>query len=161
METPNGLEAIVEEFGDISLFIASDGTLSNEWHDQMLGRCILPFSLPLDWSRSISVSFMTCHKKMVGIFESVFEEIVNEGLQGKVQTFGGCFNYRAQRGGTKLSTHAWGIAIDLNPFENQQGTQGNMDQGVIDVFQSKGFTWGGNFQGSRRDPMHFQFATGY
>ena len=161
MNTPNGLSEIIDTFGDIQQYIAEDGTLSAQWQTDQMGRCILPFSMPLDWNRSIYVNLITCHKKMVDVFETVLESIVDEGLQSQIKTFGGCFTYRAQRGGTKLSTHAWGIAIDLNPFENQQGTQGSMDQGVIDVFQQHGFEWGGNFPGSRRDSMHFQFATGY
>jgi len=153
VDTPNGLEEIMSMFGGDPSPVG--------WQEEHIGHCVLPFSIPLDWNRSISTNLIQCHKMMIEIFGKVFADIVAGGLQSKIKTYGGCFNHRAQRGGTKLSTHAWGIAIDLNPFENQQGTQGNMDQGVIDVFQSNGFEWGGTFHGSRRDPMHFQFATGY
>ncbi|HZP16723.1 MAG TPA: M15 family metallopeptidase, partial [Terriglobales bacterium] len=73
----------------------------------------------------------------------------------------GCFAFRPQRMGGRLSTHSWGIAIDLNPESNAQGTAGSMDRGVVEIFKSAGFAWGGNWQGRCRDPMHFQFCTGY
>ena len=98
---------------------------------------------------------------MAGIFTEVFARLQSAGLQGKISSFGGCFSFRPQRTGTELSAHAWGIAIDLNPESNQQGTGGNMDTGVIKIFRAAGFEWGGDWQGKVRDPMHFQFCTGY
>jgi hypothetical protein len=104
---------------------------------------------------------MTCHKLMVGIFTEAFERLQSSGLQEKITSFGGCFSFRPQRTGTKLSAHSWGIAIDLNPESNAQGTAGNMDSGIVGVFRDAGFEWGGGWQGKVRDPMHFQFCTGY
>ena len=75
--------------------------------------------------------------------------------------FGGCFAFRPQRNGSKLSAHCWGIAIDLNPESNPQGSAGNMDAGLIETFRHAGLEWGGEWQGKTRDPMHFQFCTGY
>jgi len=95
------------------------------------------------------------------IFASVFSKIQSAGLQERLTSFGGCFSFRPQRTGTKLSAHAWGIAIDLNPETNQQGTAGNLDQAIIAIFRNAGFQWGGTWQGKSRDPMHFQFCTGY
>jgi hypothetical protein len=107
------------------------------------------------------VSTITCHKLLANVFSHVFVHIQGSGLQNKITSFGGCFSFRPQRTGTKLSTHAWGVAIDLNPQTNQQGTAGNMDTSVIAVFREAGFKWGGDWQGRTRDPMHFQFCTGY
>lgn len=35
-----------------------------------------------------------------------------------IDQFGGCFNPRPMRGGTRLSMHAWAIAIDFDPDRN-------------------------------------------
>jgi len=96
-----------------------------------------------------------------GIFTDVFGRLQVSGLREKIITFGGCFSFRPQRTRTKLSAHSWGIAIDLNPESNAQGTIGDMDSSVIKIFREAGFEWGGDWQGKTRDPMHFQFCTGY
>ena len=101
------------------------------------------------------------HKLVAEVFVSVFADIQRAGLQQELTSFGGCFAFRAQRTGTKLSSHAWGIAVDLNPESNAQGTAGNMNAEVAATFTKAGFTWGGDWQGHSRDPMHFQFCSGY
>ncbi len=57
-------------------------------------------------------------------------------------------------------THSSGIAIDLNPETNRTGTPGDMDPQIVAVFKQHGFKWGGDWLG-RKDPMHFQYCSGY
>jgi len=102
-----------------------------------------------------------CHELLAGTCTDVFAHVQSAGLQSKITIFGECFSFRPQRTGTKLSTHAWGIALDLNPESNAQGAAGNMDAGVVAIFKQAGFSWGGDWPGSVRDPMHFQLCTGY
>jgi hypothetical protein len=161
MNVPNGLQEINEMFGNVSHFIMRDGTLDPQWNEQYLARCQLPYSLRLSWNRNILITSILCNQLLVTTFANVFDDIVTQGLQTKIIDFGGCFNYRQQRGSNKLSTHAWGIAIDLNPLTNVQGVQGDMDPTVIKIFNDNGFTWGGTFLGKRKDPMHFEYCTGY
>lgn len=92
-----------------------------------------------------------------------------------------CFNYRVVEGSTSLSKHAYGLAIDVNPFYNPyityngDGTQkvspaaaeAYADRNInfpykIDesdlcykLFVQHGFTWGGNWNSSK-DYQHFQ-----
>ena len=126
-----------------------------------LPRSLCTFPIVLSWDRSRQVESMTCHKLLKPTFEEVFQLILKAGLESKITSFGGCFSFRPQRTGTKLSTHSWGIAVDLNPESNAQGTQGNMNAGVIAIFKGLGFAWGGEWHGKARDAMHFQFCTGY
>src|SRR5437762_3080728 len=158
---PHGLPEICTSFGNIFDYILTDHTLDQRWQAECLTRVELPFTLPLSWDRSRVVDHITCHKLVAEVFGSVFADVQRAGLQQELTSFGGCFAFRAQRTGTKLSSHAWGIAVDLNPESNAQGTAGNMNAEVAATFTKAGFTWGGDWQGHSRDPMHFQFCSGY
>lgn len=161
LHPPHGIEQIVAAFGDIYEYIKKDSTLDPRWQADFLARITLPYPLALSWDHATSVKQMTCHKKLGDVFSGVFAAIQAAGLQNKITTFGGCFSFQQQRTGSKLSTHAWGIAIDLNPETNAQGSNGDMDPAVIEIFRKAGFEWAGDWQGKVRDPMHFQFCTGY
>lgn len=158
---PVGLDQIKRTFGNIHSYISAHGTLKPEWETTFLCRTRLPFAIPLSWDPAKKVRNLYCHKNLKEIFPAVFEAIDEAGLQSKVKTYGGCFNFRSKRMGSKLSTHSWGIAIDLNPEQNGMGTSGNMPAGIVRIFKEFGFTWGGDWSGSSCDPMHFQFCSGY
>lgn len=158
---PNGLDEILTTFGDIYQYIGEDGTLNPGWEAQFLTQTKLPFAIPLAWDKSKRVSRLQCHSKLRDIFPAAFSEIQKRGLESRITTYGGCFNFRGKRTSGKLSTHSWGIAIDLNTETNAQGTAGTMDPEVVAVFRDAGFKWGGEWTGKTKDPMHFQFCTGY
>ncbi len=158
---PHGLKQIIATFGDVYDYIQPGGLLDPRWQVDYLATVAFPFPVPLSWDRSKSVDRMTCHKRMALVFASVFDLIIVRGLQPKILTFGGCFAFRQQRTGVKLSAHSWGIAIDLNTGNNAQGSPGDMDTGVIEIFRENGFEWGGDWSGKTHDPMHFQFCSGY
>ena len=158
---PSGPEQIVATFGNIYEYIRADGSLDPKWQADFLTRMTLPFPLSLSWDLATRVNQMTCHKRLADVFGRVLQRVQTDGMQGKIKTFGGCFSFRPQRTGSKLSAHAWGIAIDLNPGSNAQGSAGDMDGGVVGIFRDAGFEWGGEWEGARRDPMHFQFCSGY
>jgi len=155
---PRGLEEIVVSFGDIYKYILPGGSLDPRWQADQRRSSLL---LRLAWDPLLRVNRMTCHKRMVEIFASVFDRLQARGLASKIVSFGGCFAFRQQRTGTKLSTHCWGIAIDLNTATNRQGFVGDMDAGIIEIFRGAGFEWGGDWPGKLRDGMHFQFCSGY
>lgn len=158
---PHGLDQIRATFGDIFQYILSDHTVDPRWQSQFLTRIEMPFQLSLSWDKSRAVTQMTCHRLIAPVFADVLGQLKSTALSDKITSFGGCFSFRPQRTGTRLSTHAWGIAVDLNPETNRQGTAGEMDLGVIAIFERAGFTWGGNWEGHSRDPMHFQYCSGY
>ena len=158
---PHGLEQILATFGDIYKYIRADGTLDPKWEVDQLATAPLPFPITLDWDPTQQATRIRCHKKLAGIFEDVFKAIQAKGLREKVKTYAGCYNFRPKRAGSKLSTHSWGIAIDLNAKTNPMGSPGDMDLRVVQVFRSFGFKWGGDWTGNYKDPMHFQFCTGY
>jgi|CXWL01.1.fsa_nt_gi hypothetical protein len=158
---PSGMAAITATFGDIRAFARDDGTADPKWEQQFMARAALPFAIPLDWDRSKSASGIRCHKLVAPLLEAVFTEIVQRGLQKSVKTYGGGYTWRMKRGQAKPSTHSWGIAIDLNARTNAMGTAGDMDPALVALFEGYGFTWGGRWSGANKDPMHFQYCSGY
>lgn len=84
----------------------------------------LPYPMKLAWDKSVKVTKMKCHKLVAANFLGFFNDLLAEYGYEKISElgidiFGGCFNYRAMRGGTEFSRHSWGIAIDLDPDRNQ------------------------------------------
>jgi len=158
---PHGLEGILSTFGNPQHYLRTDGTLSARWEAERLGRTRLPFAIPLSWDHTRVMRNLRCHSELRRIFAAVFREIESRNLHSRIRTFGGCYNFRTKRSGGKLSTHCWGIAIDLNPETNRMGSLGDMHPDVIEVFREHGFKWGGDWPGRSKDPMHFQFCTGY
>jgi hypothetical protein len=161
LQPPHGIEQVIGSFGNIYEYIRKDGSLDRRWAADYLARIALPFPMVLSWDHATSVRQMTCHVKLGEVFAGVFAALQKAGLQDQIKTFAGCFSFRQQRTGSKLSAHAWGIAVDLNPESNAQGTAGDMDLGVIEIFRGVGFEWGGDWSAKVRDPMHFQFCLGY
>ncbi|MFC1828142.1 M15 family metallopeptidase [Thermodesulfobacteriota bacterium] len=81
------------------------------------------------------------------------------------------FNYRKITGGTSLSKHAYGFAVDLNPLLNpyvkgstilppeatyHPGRKGTLtpDSPIVAEFLKLGWTWGGNWE-TLKDYQHF------
>jgi hypothetical protein len=163
---PDGFAGVLALYGDPRPLIGADGALSDEanvlWQRQILGRGQLPFPIPLDPRDKTKVkTTFYAHRKLVSSFEAVFSEIARLGLQDKVHSWGGIYNFRPIRGTTqRLSLHAFGAAIDLNSETNPLGGTGDISPSIVDIFRHFGFLWGGDFR-SRPDPMHFQYATGY
>lgn len=158
---PRGLHAILQTFGNIYNYLGPDGRPTVKWETDQLGFASLPFSIPLSWDPSKSVTKLYCHRKLIPIFESVFSTIRSSGLTKHIRTYGGCYAFRRKRTNMALSTHSWGIAIDLNPETNALGTKGDLHTSIVDVFENTGFIWGGRWAGTGKDPMHFQYCEGY
>lgn len=157
---PVGYAGIVAAFGDVKANLDDDGNLTQDWMNANIGRAHLPYPLILSWNHAQKVKSFACHRKLARLFEQAFYDIQQQGLVQEVQYFGGCLNVRQKRTSPKLSSHSWGIAIDLNPETNALGTRGKMNGDVVAIFERLNFKWGGSFTG-KKDPMHFQYCDGY
>lgn len=164
--------------------------------------------IPLDELRYVGVLYVDfdgetqsgeiiCNKELAQDFVEIFSELYNNDYHIEsiklVDEFGGddtasmlanntsCFNYRVIPNTTRLSNHAKGRAIDINPFYNPyitynkdgssnispEGSEPYADRSAsfpykIDendlaykLFTSHGFTWGGNWNSSK-DYQHFE-----
>jgi D-alanyl-D-alanine carboxypeptidase len=160
MSFPLGLDEIVAEYGDPKLYVRADGTVHHAWEAIALGTCVLPAGITLGWDETTKVSRVRVHRKLITPLGEVMKEIHTKGFWPLLKTFDGCYAWRAKRAGKKLSTHAWGIAIDLNADTNELGQKGDMPPEIVQVFMKHGWEWGGHWL-QRPDPMHFQACRGY
>jgi hypothetical protein len=79
-----------------------------------------------------------------------------------VESAGGTYNCRFIGGTNTWSTHAYGLALDINPSKNKYGgpTEDNYPDGFVESVESLNidnvplFTWGGRW--SNDDDMHWQ-----
>lgn len=82
-----------------------------------------------------------------------------------VSPINGTYNYRLIQGTGRLSSHAYGIAIDLNRNNNDYWKWVSRDAGskrikdypndIITAFENEGFIWGGKW--SHFDILHFEY----
>lgn len=158
---PCELDDIILTFGDIFDCINNDGTIKPKWELDQMGLVYLPFTIPLAACPSIEVDKIYCHKKLISTFTNVFRAIQEKNLRPYIRSYGGCYNYRCKYNASELSTHSWGIAIDINPETNLPGARGDLHPEVVDIFRAFGFEWGGSWGHQEKNPMHFQWCTGY
>lgn len=102
------------------------------------------------------VSSISMNKDMIPAFSHVMLTIMNDNLEHLIYSYDGCFNIRLSRGSTRISTHAYAMAIDLNAEHNGLGVKPKMDLRIVEAFEAAGFVWGGRWK--RPDGMHFQFV---
>jgi hypothetical protein len=86
------------------------------------------------------------------LFEARAPDYAASVASGEVDDWS--FVNRPVRGGTAKSSHAFGIAIDINALSNPLGSEGDMPAEVVDQWVVEGGAWGGAW--SRPDPMHFE-----
>jgi D-alanyl-D-alanine carboxypeptidase len=132
------------------------------------GSVKLPFAFPIAWDTSQKITRFSCHKLVAAPLTSIFAEAVKHyGEEDfrflRLDRFGGCYNYRVMRGSKRLSMHAWGIAVDLDPERNGLRVGKPFAAFSADVyvpFWNIVESYGAVSLGRSRnyDWMHFQFA---
>jgi hypothetical protein len=137
-------------------------------------RSLVMWDVPADLEIGVIPRRIYCHKELVKPLEKAFRALIATGPVKELKTWDGCYNPRPIRGYEKqwrrfenspspqagaryLSTHAWGLAIDVNAFENALGKKPKLSVGFVKCFTDAGFVWGGTF--ARLDGMHFELKT--
>lgn len=148
--------------------IAKYGT-PNQTGEGYLVMIDLPYPMRLAWDKNTSVKRLSCHKLIADKLKKVFEDILTHYGHEKIKElgidlFGGCFNYRAMRGGSEWSKHAFGIAVDLDPERNKLKETSNTARfarpeykPMIDIFYKYGFISLGREK--NYDWMHFEIGS--
>lgn len=84
----------------------------------------LPYTQLLAWDLRVEVNKFSCHELVHDSIQACYGRVLDHyGVDQigrlRLNRFGGCLNVRKKRGGTSWSMHAWGIAIDTDPAQNQ------------------------------------------
>lgn len=84
----------------------------------------LPYPLKIAWDPAKKINRFSCNIRVRDSLHRVLVNVKNHyGLQRieslGLDMWGGCLNVRKMRGGSKWSTHSWGIAIDWDPARNR------------------------------------------
>ncbi|MDO8334584.1 MAG: M15 family metallopeptidase [Nitrosomonas sp.] len=134
--------------------------INNNW----VRENIVPLATPL--LASLGYETISIHRKALPSFEAALNSIKSAGLSTKILTCAGTFvprhkNWDINRG---LSSHSWGIAIDLNSQWNGYGNtpaplgmHGSLRE-IVPLMEALGFAWGGHFSPQYVDGMHFELA---
>lgn len=92
--------------------------------DCTAGTVQLPYKMKIAWNTTQTISSFKCHKLVADSATRAFQKVADSYSKAEISDlgldlFGGCYNYRVKRGGTTLSMHAYGLAIDIDPERNQ------------------------------------------
>ena len=105
---------------------------------------------------------LSVNKYLVDNYQAVFRELTDIKFP-IIASQTGAYNYRAVASSGRLSDHGFGSAIDVNWDHNPQygypdNTQYGINESVIKAFAKQGFYWGGDWDVSSLDPMHFSWC---
>jgi len=104
------------------------------------------------------VRVIRCHELIADNLLDFIIAISQSKYKYILKYYAGCYNHRKSRNSTDLSTHAWGISVDLDPANNGNLTKwpekADMPFEVMEIAASFGFAAAGAFWG--RDAMHFE-----
>lgn len=131
-------------------------------------QCILPFPMVIAWSPKQKIQKFSCHKLVKAPLERIFQRTLDHYGYEKIKElrlhyWGGCLNVRKMRGGSSWSMHSWGIAVDLDPENNQLRwgrDRATFARPAYNKFWEFVYDEGAISLGKERnyDFMHFQFS---
>jgi len=127
-----------------------------KYGDPNLQRAMVMWDVPGYMEIGVIPKRIYCNRDMIEPLSKAFHNLIQTGYVNELKTWDGCFNIRKKRGLSSMSLHSWGIAIDVNAFENGLNQTPKLSPGFVKCFTDAGFTWGGTWK--RKDGMHFELA---
>lgn len=161
---PIAVEDLPRAFGEFAWRPAERSgeiLVSEDWKRRYLVRVALPLLRPTP-DREGKI---TLHRRMVGPLRRTIARIRKAGLADRILTNWSpfCARHKGWDPKRELSSHSWGIAIDINDRWNglgvappEAGVMGSVRE-LAPFFAQEGFAWGGDFS-SNVDGMHFELA---
>lgn len=141
----------------------------------------------IDFDSRIREGWLVVHTDLAKEAQEIFEELYSRGFpiermqpvhlydwddsRSMADNNTSAFNYRVMTDGARISHHAYGRAIDINPLVNpychSDGTiaprgavydpaqPGAVTRDIADLFKSRGWVWGGDWS-DPKDWQHFE-----
>lgn len=119
--------------------------------------CMTLWDVPSNLQIGLIPKRIYCNKLMVQPLTLAFTKLITTGCVHEIKTWDGCFNIRNKRGLSTYSLHSWGLAVDINAFENGLNQPSKFSSQFVTCFTNAGFDWGGVWK--RTDPMHYQLKS--
>ena len=159
MKIPFGYDEINEVYGNPDF----DGDMRPDV-EFLLQKMVVqpaPFPMRCSWNLNLFITKLYAHVLAVDLMAEALEEILilmgPEELRAKGWDIcGGIYSFRPKTSGKKLTTHAWGIAIDYCPHLGPYGQMGiSYPKELSEPFLNRGCIQ------LKNDMMHFQLCDGY
>jgi D-alanyl-D-alanine carboxypeptidase len=177
MDTPNGRAAIEAAFGNPA---NANGTLNEAWEGENIRKVAPPDGWVLYYQSDtglVQVSGIRIHRLLEDSFHAALDDVwalakskvgaggsnddIREWIhRRRLDQHGGGFNFRKITGGSALSLHSYGIAVDWDPAHNprRKPLSKTLPEWWYEIWNNRGWHDGREFP--TPDPMHVQFATG-
>ncbi len=136
--------------------MVSSNDCLKKYGDPNLQKNMILWDVPVPLEIGVIPKRIYCNKDMIQPLSVAFNNLILRGFVNELKTWDGCFNIRKKRGLQSMSLHSWGLAVDLNAFENGLGKEPKLSPGFVKCFTDAGFDWGGTWK--RKDGMHFELA---
>lgn len=97
------------------------------WEAAQLTTILSPYPMRASWDPKVPITRIRCHRLVAESLRRVLEGVLGlyrtpAGVRkAGMHRFGGCYSFRRVSGTERLSTHAWGARIDLDPARNPLG----------------------------------------
>ncbi|WP_342239993.1 M15 family metallopeptidase [Inquilinus sp. OTU3971] len=149
-------------FGDFPYTEGSKGRINIDptWVQQNIIEIATPILADAGYPK------ITIHREAADGFKAAFDRIAAANLSHLILSCAGTFvpRHKGWDPNRGLSSHSWGVAIDLNVAWNGYGaepapfgTHGSVRE-LVPHFEAEGFAWGGYFSPPYQDGMHFELA---
>lgn len=132
-----------------------------DWSRSNIVVVTAPWPLPVAGGRTART--VRCHRLVAESLTKALIELQEMELEHLIKTFDGCYVPRhvMWRGDKPLSTHSWGIALDLNAAWFPYGRRVTQDARLVRCFARHGFACGqpgGGLWQTTLDAMHFEYT---
>ena len=161
LERPPAVNADPGRFRNTAFFTKMYGNCQN---GEVSARLVTVVWLPKTWGKPIRITSVNgVNEHLRAVSEDI--DSLPETIKRAAYPIAGTYNCRAVADTGLLSTHSYGIAIDLNaavsdywywrPHDGEITYRNRMPEEIVAIFEKHGFIWGGKWY--HFDTMHFEY----